>query len=118
MTGGKPKTDPAKLENARILYENSDKTAAEVCEISGVGRRRFFARIVEKWNESAKLKFSRSMWLDNAESPALRGCLPRFCMLSLFQQSLQDFTWAAFFHLFFKRASLSTVTAGPTQKPT
>jgi DNA invertase Pin-like site-specific DNA recombinase len=29
-TGGRPKTDPEKLENARILYENSDKTAAEV----------------------------------------------------------------------------------------
>jgi hypothetical protein len=40
-TGGRPKTDPAKLENARILYENSDKTAAEVCEIAGVGRRTF-----------------------------------------------------------------------------
>ncbi len=47
-TGGRPKTDPAKLENARILYENSGKTAAEVCEIAGVGRRRFFAHIAEK----------------------------------------------------------------------
>jgi DNA invertase Pin-like site-specific DNA recombinase len=25
--GGRPRTDVAKLENARILYENSDKTA-------------------------------------------------------------------------------------------
>ena len=50
-TGGRPKTDPAKLENARILYENSDKTAAEVCEIAGVGRRRFFAHIAEKRKE-------------------------------------------------------------------
>jgi DNA invertase Pin-like site-specific DNA recombinase len=25
-TGGRPKTDPERLENARILYENSDKT--------------------------------------------------------------------------------------------
>ncbi|NOT85815.1 MAG: recombinase family protein [Methylococcaceae bacterium] len=47
-TGGRPKTDPAKLENARILYENSDKTAAEVCEITGVGRRKFFSHIAEK----------------------------------------------------------------------
>lgn len=53
-TGGRPKTDPAKLENARILYENSDKTAAEVCEIAGVGRRTFFAHIAEKRNESTK----------------------------------------------------------------
>jgi predicted site-specific integrase-resolvase len=45
-----PKTDPEKLENARILYENSDKTAAEVCEIAGVGRRKFFSHIAEKRN--------------------------------------------------------------------
>jgi Site-specific recombinases, DNA invertase Pin homologs len=53
-TGGRPKTDPAKLENARILYENSDKTAAEVCGIAGVGRRKFFAYIAEKRNASGK----------------------------------------------------------------
>lgn len=51
-TGGRPKTDPEKLENARILYENSDKTAAEVCEIAGVGRRKFFSYISEKRNNS------------------------------------------------------------------
>ena len=55
-TGGRPKTDPAKLENARILYENSDKTAAEVCEIVGVGRRTFFAHIAAKRNELSKLE--------------------------------------------------------------
>lgn len=42
-TGGRPRTDTAKLENARILYENSGKTAAEACAIAGVGRRTFFA---------------------------------------------------------------------------
>jgi DNA invertase Pin-like site-specific DNA recombinase len=41
-TGGRPRTDAAKLEDARILYENSGKTAAEVCEMVGVGRRTFF----------------------------------------------------------------------------
>ena len=51
-TGGRPKTDPEKLENARILYENSDKTAAEVCDIAGVGRRKFFSYISEKRNNS------------------------------------------------------------------
>jgi len=51
-TGGRPKTDPVKLENARILYENSGKTAAEVCEIAGVGRRKFFSYISEKRNNS------------------------------------------------------------------
>ncbi|NOR26368.1 MAG: recombinase family protein [Desulforhopalus sp.] len=55
-TGGRPKTDPAKLENARILYENSDKTAAEVCEIAGVGRRTLFAHIAAKRKELAKLE--------------------------------------------------------------
>ncbi|WP_198328365.1 hypothetical protein [Methylovulum psychrotolerans] len=53
-TGGRPKTDPEKLENARILYENSDKTAAEVCEIAGVGRRKFFSHIAEKRSASRK----------------------------------------------------------------
>lgn len=53
-TGGRPKTDPEKLENARILYENSDKTAAEVCEIAGIGRRKFFSYIAEKRNKSDK----------------------------------------------------------------
>lgn len=42
-TGGRPRTDAARLENARILYENSTKTAAEVCAIVGVGRRTFFS---------------------------------------------------------------------------
>ena len=55
-TGGRPKTDPAKLENARILYENPDKTAGEVREIAGVGRRRFFAHIVAKRNDSVKIE--------------------------------------------------------------
>jgi DNA invertase Pin-like site-specific DNA recombinase len=47
-TGGRPRTDVAKLENARILYENSGKTAAEVCEVVGIGRRVFFAYLAEK----------------------------------------------------------------------
>lgn len=42
-SGGRPRTDVGRLENARILYENSDKTAAEVCELTGVGRRTFFS---------------------------------------------------------------------------
>jgi len=46
-TGGRPKTDVRKLEQARILYENSDKTSAEVCEISGVGRRTFYSYIAK-----------------------------------------------------------------------
>lgn len=41
-TGGRPKTDQDKLEQARILYENSDKSASEVCKLVGIGRRTFF----------------------------------------------------------------------------
>ena len=47
-TGGRPRTDAAKLENARILYENSEKTAADVCEMVGVGRRTFFAYLARQ----------------------------------------------------------------------
>lgn len=41
-TGGRPRTDVTKLENARVLYQNSDKSAAEVCQTFGIGRRTFF----------------------------------------------------------------------------
>lgn len=47
-TGGRPRTDPDKLEQARILYENSDKTANEVCKIFGFGRRTFFNYLSDK----------------------------------------------------------------------
>ena len=41
-TGGRPRTDVGKLENARVLYENSDASAANVCTTFGIGRRTFF----------------------------------------------------------------------------
>jgi len=47
-SGGRPRTDAAKLENARILYEHSEKTAAEACAIAGVGRRTFFAYLIAR----------------------------------------------------------------------
>jgi DNA invertase Pin-like site-specific DNA recombinase len=47
-TGGRPRTDIAKLENARILYEHSEKTAVEACAIAGVGRRTFFAYLTAR----------------------------------------------------------------------
>jgi DNA invertase Pin-like site-specific DNA recombinase len=46
-SGGRPRTDAAKLENARILYEHSGKTAAEACAVAGVGRRTFFSYLAE-----------------------------------------------------------------------
>jgi DNA invertase Pin-like site-specific DNA recombinase len=36
-TGGRPRTDPDKLEHARILYLNSRKSAADVCQTVGIG---------------------------------------------------------------------------------
>ncbi|WP_047685969.1 MULTISPECIES: recombinase family protein [Xenorhabdus] len=47
-SGGRPRTDLDKLEHARILYENSDKTAAEVCGLTGVGRRTFFSYLQQQ----------------------------------------------------------------------
>lgn len=47
-TGGRPRTDVAKLENARILYEHSEKTAAQACAIAGVGRRTFFSYLTAR----------------------------------------------------------------------
>lgn len=42
-SGGRPRTAPDKLEQARILYLNSAKTAAEVCQSVGIGRRTLFS---------------------------------------------------------------------------
>ena len=41
-TGGRPRTDPDKLEQARILYLHFDKTAADVCRSVGIGRPTLF----------------------------------------------------------------------------
>ena len=49
-TGGRPKTDPEKLKQAQILYENSDKTAEEVSKIVGIGRRTFFNYLAQHRN--------------------------------------------------------------------
>lgn len=46
-TGGRPRTDPDKLEHARILYLNSDKTAAEVSGTLGIGRRTLFTYLAQ-----------------------------------------------------------------------
>ncbi len=50
-TGGRPKTQLQKLEQAKILYENSDKTAKEVCQAIGIGRRTLFRYLAQKRNE-------------------------------------------------------------------
>lgn len=47
-TGGRPRTDISKLENARLIYENSGKSVAEVCQTFGVGRRTFFSYLKQQ----------------------------------------------------------------------
>lgn len=44
-SSGRPKTDPDKLEQARIIYQNSDKSAQHVCELFGFSRRTLFTYI-------------------------------------------------------------------------
>jgi DNA invertase Pin-like site-specific DNA recombinase len=46
-TGGRPRTDPDKLEHARILYLNSRKSAADVCHMVGIGRRTLFSYLAQ-----------------------------------------------------------------------
>jgi DNA invertase Pin-like site-specific DNA recombinase len=52
-TGGRPRTDPDKLEQARILYLNSDRTAAQVCHTVGIGRRTLFSYLAQIKNRQA-----------------------------------------------------------------
>ena len=52
-TGGRPRTDPDKLEQARILYLNSKKSAAEVCKVFGFSRRTLFNYMKTKNQASA-----------------------------------------------------------------
>lgn len=49
--GGRPRTDPAKLEQARVLCENTDATAEEIYKYSGVGRRTFFEYLKRRRSE-------------------------------------------------------------------
>jgi hypothetical protein len=46
-TGGRPQTDPDKLEQARILYLHANKTAADVCRTVGIGRRTLFSYLAQ-----------------------------------------------------------------------
>jgi DNA invertase Pin-like site-specific DNA recombinase len=52
-TGGRPRIDPDKLEEARILYLNSDWTAAQVCQRVGIGRRTLFSYLAQVNNRQA-----------------------------------------------------------------
>ena len=46
-SGGRPATDPDKLAQAAILYQNSDKSAADVCKIFGFSRRTLFTHMAK-----------------------------------------------------------------------
>ena len=52
-TGGRPRTDVVKLRDAKVLYDNSGKTALEVCKVFGVGRRRFFAYLAQQRDQTS-----------------------------------------------------------------
>jgi len=56
-SGGRPRTNPQKLEQARILYENSTQTAAEVCKAVGVGRRTLFRYLAQKSRNGGNIFF-------------------------------------------------------------
>lgn len=51
---GRPRTDVAKLRDAKVLYDNSGKTADEVCKVVGVGRRRFFAYLAQQRDQTSQ----------------------------------------------------------------
>ncbi|MBC7530859.1 MAG: recombinase family protein [Oligoflexus sp.] len=47
-TGGRPRIPISKLEQAVVLYENTNKTANEICQALGIGRRTFFQYLAKK----------------------------------------------------------------------
>jgi len=54
-SGGRPPIDRDKLEQARILYQNSDKSAHEVCTLFGFSRRTLFEHM-RKVQQTQELK--------------------------------------------------------------
>lgn len=50
-TGGRPRVEPQKIEQAIILYENSGKSASEVCKIVGIGKRTLFKYLAQMKKE-------------------------------------------------------------------
>jgi len=46
-TGGRPKTDPAILKQAMVLYENSDASAVTVCKRFKISRRTLYNYLAE-----------------------------------------------------------------------
>jgi DNA invertase Pin-like site-specific DNA recombinase len=46
-SGGRPAIDQDKLEQARVLYQNSNKSAREVCSLFGFSRRTLFKHLTQ-----------------------------------------------------------------------
>lgn len=46
-SGGRPRTDQGKLEQARVLYENSEQSAQAICDSLGIGRRTLFKYLAQ-----------------------------------------------------------------------
>lgn len=58
-SGGRPKTDPAILEQARILYQNSDTPAAKVCQTFNISRRTLY-NYLDEYKKTAEAKSVKS----------------------------------------------------------
>lgn len=52
-SGGRPSIPVDTMKNAMLIYKNSDKTAAEVCKMFGIGRRTLFGFIKQQELEQA-----------------------------------------------------------------
>lgn len=46
-SGGRPRTDQVKLEQARVLYENTEQSAQAICDSLGIGRRTLFKYLAQ-----------------------------------------------------------------------
>jgi DNA invertase Pin-like site-specific DNA recombinase len=55
-TGGRPKACENKLEQAEVLYVNTDSSATEICKSLGIGRRTFFYHLASRKIKKKDLK--------------------------------------------------------------
>lgn len=53
-TGGWPRTASDKLEQARLLSLHSEKTAAAVCRMVGIGRRTLFSYLAQRKGQASE----------------------------------------------------------------
>jgi DNA invertase Pin-like site-specific DNA recombinase len=77
-TGGRPRTDPDKLEQARILDLHSDKTAGDVCRTVGIGRRTLFSYLAQVRGQKGEHSFEGILIISMPYVP-LRGFYAFLC---------------------------------------